>query len=62
LGKQTFAGLPPCLEFGLNAGKREFGKMQFEGFQHADQNRSSLSTAKSFAGATGSSILSGIAK
>ncbi len=36
--------------------------MQVEGFQDADQNRSSLSTAKSFAGTTGSSILSGIAK
>ena len=54
--------LPPGLQFGLNTGKCEVGKMQFEGFQHADQNGASLSTAKCLAGATCSSILSRIAK
>lgn len=62
LAKQTFTGLPLDLEFDLNIGKREFGKMQFEGFHDADQNRSSLSSAKRFASTTGSSILSGIAQ
>jgi len=33
LGEQTFASQPSGLEFGLNTGKREFGTMQFEGFQ-----------------------------
>ena len=36
--------------------------MQFEGFEDADQNRSTLSTPKCFAGAARAAILSGTAE
>ena len=61
-GEQAFAGPPPGFELGLNSGECEFRKVQFEGFDHADQNRSSLCTAKCFAGAARAAILSGAAE
>jgi len=60
--EKAFAAIPPDLHFGLKTGECEGRKMQLRKFEHAHQNCSSLSTAKSFAAATGSTILSRAAK